>query len=639
MKFLCDRCKTRYSIGDDRVRGKILKIRCKNCQNVITVREGMSEDAAAADGNGARRGRPTTAAPAAQSSGPIPGLSASALGAAFAQQMTRPPPALEEEWYVSRDGNQEGPFSLAEAQRWVANKPFDAELHCWSEGFDDWLVVEKVSHFRNLRKRPPAPSAPPPLPRIATRPAASDDEPKPLFAATMASLEKSAPATSGAFGLPAIQPAPTVPAGVVVTPNAASARSNGTATPIVAKGTSTSTPAVKSTAVPSAMAGGALTKSGGVRATTTPGVATAAPASRVRLFDDSEGPADSATQIESPIFGDDHATAEPGAGKRGFGRGDDLDPAVTAPGAPTPMMMDAARNSRTGAANSAAMTAPMDAADHGDGLDENLEIGEVSRVVNLADLARSHSKQKAQAQRLRATGPLAKLPPAGDPKAPAPVAGGALAPVPGEVASDSIVAPLVAKAHRRGLAMLLGVAALVLIAVVGVVVLVVTTGDGGLPMGLGRAQQIDTTRPEDIIRKGASDPVPTPGSATPPPTRPQIHRPQIRQGSATPTESIDPTKSRLEAEEVEDLVRKSQNGIDRCYMRAQKGVAGIEVGDVRKIAVTMDIDKDGYIKDVQLSDHGGDVLGKCLAQRIKLIKFRQSQAGGTFRIVLAAPAG
>ena len=48
MKFLCDRCKTRYSIGDDRVRGKILKIRCKNCANVITVREGMPESDAKA---------------------------------------------------------------------------------------------------------------------------------------------------------------------------------------------------------------------------------------------------------------------------------------------------------------------------------------------------------------------------------------------------------------------------------------------------------------------------------------------------------------------------------------------------------------------------------------------------------------
>ena len=48
VKFLCDRCKTRYSIGDDRVRGKILKIRCKNCANVITVREGMNADPDAA---------------------------------------------------------------------------------------------------------------------------------------------------------------------------------------------------------------------------------------------------------------------------------------------------------------------------------------------------------------------------------------------------------------------------------------------------------------------------------------------------------------------------------------------------------------------------------------------------------------
>ncbi|HEX8107516.1 MAG TPA: zinc-ribbon domain-containing protein, partial [Kofleriaceae bacterium] len=57
MKFLCDRCKTRYSIGDDRVRGKILKIRCKNCANVITVREGMSPEGDGAPGDAAERAR------------------------------------------------------------------------------------------------------------------------------------------------------------------------------------------------------------------------------------------------------------------------------------------------------------------------------------------------------------------------------------------------------------------------------------------------------------------------------------------------------------------------------------------------------------------------------------------------------
>src|SRR5262249_44669982 len=139
----CDRCKTRYSIGDDRVRGKILKIRCKNCANVITVREGMAEPAPSD-----RRGRPTTAAPPAQYASPS---SNGALGAAFANQVAKPPPALEEEWYVSIDGDQSGPFSLADAQRWVAGRSFDAELYCWSEGFDDWLPVDKVSHFRGLR--------------------------------------------------------------------------------------------------------------------------------------------------------------------------------------------------------------------------------------------------------------------------------------------------------------------------------------------------------------------------------------------------------------------------------------------------------------------------------------------------------
>src|SRR5438876_7241025 len=39
MKFVCDRCQTKYSIADERVRGKVLKVKCKTCANLITVRE------------------------------------------------------------------------------------------------------------------------------------------------------------------------------------------------------------------------------------------------------------------------------------------------------------------------------------------------------------------------------------------------------------------------------------------------------------------------------------------------------------------------------------------------------------------------------------------------------------------------
>jgi len=126
VKFLCDRCKTRYSIGDERVRGKILKIRCKNCNNVITVREGMAEVGA----EPARKGQPTQAVENVAIASAGGNGAPNALGAAFASAMTtKPPPALEEEWYVSIDGDQAGPYNLAEAQRWVASKAYDAELH------------------------------------------------------------------------------------------------------------------------------------------------------------------------------------------------------------------------------------------------------------------------------------------------------------------------------------------------------------------------------------------------------------------------------------------------------------------------------------------------------------------------------
>ena len=295
MKFHCDRCKTRYSIADERVRGKILKIRCKNCSAVITVKEGGQAAApptpAAKPGAAAGAARPAipsaasrpsvAAKPAAGAARPAaagqvkgaagpqtsqamrlgtnaptpaarPGSVAgaratlasrstsigaqevaragasakpsSALQGAFAQALRKQPepgpadsvsnaPAtLDAEWYVSEDGEQYGPYELRQAQDWVSSRRVDDELYCWSEGFDDWLPVEKVSHFRGLRTRAPAASAPgfadahpgstfdlgddgqtvvdaPPDERSYPR----EETPIPLFAATMAQIAAEAP--------------------------------------------------------------------------------------------------------------------------------------------------------------------------------------------------------------------------------------------------------------------------------------------------------------------------------------------------------------------------------------------------------------------------------------------------------------
>jgi predicted Zn finger-like uncharacterized protein len=167
MKFLCDRCKTRYSITDEKVRGKVLKIRCKTCSAVITVREG---GVAMTEGGIAGRTPPseTVQPPVTGPIGTLP-AKAPALEAAFGRAMAqapaarptgraqpfedeatrledtstppaparkvpgpmpaRPPQPPAVEWFVSIDGDQEGPFSLAEAQKRVARKKPDEELH------------------------------------------------------------------------------------------------------------------------------------------------------------------------------------------------------------------------------------------------------------------------------------------------------------------------------------------------------------------------------------------------------------------------------------------------------------------------------------------------------------------------------
>jgi predicted Zn finger-like uncharacterized protein len=48
MKFICGACKTKYTISDEKVRGKVLKVKCKKCEAVVEVREATTGDEAVA---------------------------------------------------------------------------------------------------------------------------------------------------------------------------------------------------------------------------------------------------------------------------------------------------------------------------------------------------------------------------------------------------------------------------------------------------------------------------------------------------------------------------------------------------------------------------------------------------------------
>lgn len=611
VKFLCDRCKTRYSIGDDRVRGKILKIRCKNCANVITVREGMS-DVDASDPEGLRKRGTTQAVP----------ISTTGTGESAPIGSAAPPPALEQEWYVSIDGHQEGPFSLPDAQKWVGSKAFDAELHCWSEGFDDWLPVDKVSHFRGLRKKP---APPPPVPRAATVPARvntpsapiqaiavePEPEPKPLFAATMASIERSAPPSSGhtpvpGFRLPTPAPAPmanaTPPGGERAMPLQAK---NGTAVPSVAP--------VK------------------------PNKGLAPSPAKLPSFDVGDPP----TQTDAPSFDEPAAVANDLFAKA-LG--------VNAPSTPTPpSQMPLATPA---AAATLASSSLHDDDDDDD--DNDLQIGEVSRVVNLADLKPRPKPVEPQprastAAIINRTGSMPRI---GGNTAAVPRIGGNTAAVPRIDDPNAPMVPLAAPtdqalaappqvSHRRGMLMLIGAAAAVLIGGIVAVVLILSRTDDGPLGGLGRSNDIDTTRPDDPLRKieptgegsGSGSQVATN------PTGPIIKKPnntgtQRPQTNVTPKEPDPiPGADKLGGDEIETMARNNGAGTQRCYMRAQRGAEAIMIGDVKKVLATLTIAPDGKVTGVTLDKHADNNFGKCLISAISGWKFRASP-GGTFRLTL-----
>ena len=48
MKFLCDNCKAKYQIADEKVAGKTVRMKCRKCGHQIEVRAAVTETSVAA---------------------------------------------------------------------------------------------------------------------------------------------------------------------------------------------------------------------------------------------------------------------------------------------------------------------------------------------------------------------------------------------------------------------------------------------------------------------------------------------------------------------------------------------------------------------------------------------------------------
>ena len=221
MKFVCERCHTKYSIADEKVRGKVLKVRCKTCENIITVREGGAtiDDAHGAHGDvpkeaplsrsgtleggvgvGGGSALGAAAAPAGRRlSGAVAPLgNASHAGGASARptlpaaaftdplapavapparrHMPTPGPAAALativddglDWYLAVDGAQTGPFNRPTLIQKILAVPAGGDIHIWNADLGSWKPPKEVADVLADLVRVKRASQPPAAPRRPT---------------------------------------------------------------------------------------------------------------------------------------------------------------------------------------------------------------------------------------------------------------------------------------------------------------------------------------------------------------------------------------------------------------------------------------------------------------------------------------
>ncbi len=173
MNFSCDKCQRRYSIADEKVRGKTVKVRCKNCQNVISVQgpplemEESTRVVALADVEKIREQERLMAAAAGSRQAAAP-----ASTSPWEDEPTRaaPAPAARPpaQWFVMVKSKQEGPLDEAGLQALVESGAVNARSFFWQQGMADWKrgleIPELASFFAAPAPPPPPPPAPPALP-------------------------------------------------------------------------------------------------------------------------------------------------------------------------------------------------------------------------------------------------------------------------------------------------------------------------------------------------------------------------------------------------------------------------------------------------------------------------------------------
>jgi predicted Zn finger-like uncharacterized protein len=201
LKFLCDNCKAKYQIADDKVAGKTVRMKCRKCGHQIEVRAAVTETSVSAappkpDAPRPRAGLATSLS--AQKPRPQSQPQTGALAGAFQRTVEQAPTtqpfaggdagpidvSVTDEWYVAINGVPVGPIRVSELRRKAAGGAVTEDSLCWQEGLEEWRPVRSIAELAaivreaaqanrvSLVSPPPNEHRPSSPPRAPQRPAA-----------------------------------------------------------------------------------------------------------------------------------------------------------------------------------------------------------------------------------------------------------------------------------------------------------------------------------------------------------------------------------------------------------------------------------------------------------------------------------
>ena len=167
MKITCQACQSKYTIADDKIQGKVAKIRCRKCGATVLV------DASVAGG------APSDAsARTAGAAGPAAGS-----------------------WLVNVGDGDQRSMGVAEIVEAYNSRSVTAETYVWKDGLSDWLPLGQVPEIVDALNKAASRSAPAAAPRAAgaARPGGAADyrAPDKAFVAGPAGVARREPGRAG----------------------------------------------------------------------------------------------------------------------------------------------------------------------------------------------------------------------------------------------------------------------------------------------------------------------------------------------------------------------------------------------------------------------------------------------------------